>query len=823
MKRTFTQKVKPVQTCAAESLEGLAKSSEGNLAVGAAIPTEVNRRTRTSAAMIGLAISMGASGLLLPQQGDEAMAVEPIAASPSLPTGAVTPETSISTRTEAEPEVSSASKASEPKRETIASKPPVIKHQVEQGQTLWELSQNYEVQPEAIAASNKIEPSGTLSVGQTLKIPAVNGIVHEVKAGETVETVSKSYGVESTQLQTEASGKLQAGASVTVPGQVNDLLKARQDLAIENLKEKRNRLNESLAELRSEESSNLSKPSAKAESSSTGAVPPVMLKSEQPVVIPVPTPEIAASPTVSSEGRQPFQYPVVIPVPTPETATSPKVESHRASQSPASVVIPVPTPDTAASLAVESKSPPQLPSVVVNPAAMPATTDSGAAQPQAIVIPKISTDPVPVPEVGAKPPVAEPVVIQPLVASRSANVYQVKPGDTLDAIARRYGLSRDELIQVNGINNPNLIRVNQQLKIPSSQPAGTTPQPVTLLPGITSNSNNIASRQEQPKVETPLLVVPTLPTPVAPTVPPQLQFQPPAASSPVLAQSNLSNEIPTNPTVVVDARRNQTANSNYNPYVERLRADVLKVREDYRRQGANAQVNIASNVVVPTVPVAPPRLANQATLPRTNPEFNPQRYQQETQQAAIPIDVPAPANSAATSQQQLVAVAPAPADSYNPMLQIPVGQTVSPELPPLSAPDMYLPDSPARFNGYMWPTKGVLTSGYGMRWGRMHKGIDIAAPIGTPIFAAASGVVVTAGWNSGGYGNLVEIQHPDGSLTLYAHNNRILVRSGQEVVQGEQISEMGSTGYSTGPHLHFEVHPTGRGAVNPIAYLPKNR
>jgi murein DD-endopeptidase MepM/ murein hydrolase activator NlpD len=103
----------------------------------------------------------------------------------------------------------------------------------------------------------------------------------------------------------------------------------------------------------------------------------------------------------------------------------------------------------------------------------------------------------------------------------------------------------------------------------------------------------------------------------------------------------------------------------------------------------------------------------------------------------------------------------------------------------------------------------------------MHKGIDIAAPVGTPVVAAAPGVVAKAGWNSGGYGNLVEIQHPDGSLTLYAHNNRILVRRGQEVTQGQQIAEMGSTGHSTGPHTHFEVHTTGRGAVNPIAFLPR--
>jgi murein DD-endopeptidase MepM/ murein hydrolase activator NlpD len=149
-----------------------------------------------------------------------------------------------------------------------------------------------------------------------------------------------------------------------------------------------------------------------------------------------------------------------------------------------------------------------------------------------------------------------------------------------------------------------------------------------------------------------------------------------------------------------------------------------------------------------------------------------------------------------------------------------LGKMVSPDLPPLDRPDTYLPGGSMQFTGYAWPAKGELTSGYGWRWGRMHRGIDIAAATGTPIVAAAPGVVTYADWNSGGYGYLVEIQHPDGSLTVYAHNNQILVREGQKVAQGELIAEMGSTGRSTGPHLHFEIHPTGDGAVNPMAYLP---
>jgi murein DD-endopeptidase MepM/ murein hydrolase activator NlpD len=105
----------------------------------------------------------------------------------------------------------------------------------------------------------------------------------------------------------------------------------------------------------------------------------------------------------------------------------------------------------------------------------------------------------------------------------------------------------------------------------------------------------------------------------------------------------------------------------------------------------------------------------------------------------------------------------------------------------------------------------------------MHQGIDIAVPTGTPILAAADGRGQFAAWNSGGYGYLVEILHNDGSLTRYGHNRRLLVQRGDLVEQGQAIALMGSTGYSTGPHCHFEIHPTGKGAINPLAYLGKSR
>jgi murein DD-endopeptidase MepM/ murein hydrolase activator NlpD len=119
--------------------------------------------------------------------------------------------------------------------------------------------------------------------------------------------------------------------------------------------------------------------------------------------------------------------------------------------------------------------------------------------------------------------------------------------------------------------------------------------------------------------------------------------------------------------------------------------------------------------------------------------------------------------------------------------------------------------------GFVWPVSGTVVSGFGWRWGRMHEGIDIAASSGTPIWAAASGTVIHSGW-LGGYGNLVVVDHGNGLATAYAHCSAIFVGLGQSVEQGETIALVGSTGNSSGPHLHFEVRVNGS-AVDPLLYL----
>ncbi|HHV71257.1 MAG TPA: peptidoglycan DD-metalloendopeptidase family protein [Clostridia bacterium] len=125
---------------------------------------------------------------------------------------------------------------------------------------------------------------------------------------------------------------------------------------------------------------------------------------------------------------------------------------------------------------------------------------------------------------------------------------------------------------------------------------------------------------------------------------------------------------------------------------------------------------------------------------------------------------------------------------------------------------------PSRGGGtFIWPVQGSITSPYGSRGGRMHQGIDIGAKAGTPVKAAGSGVVTEAGWRNG-YGYTVIINHGGGITTLYGHNSKLLVSAGDTVSKGQVIAYVGSTGSSTGPHLHFEVRSGGR-AVNPLNYF----
>ncbi len=134
----------------------------------------------------------------------------------------------------------------------------------------------------------------------------------------------------------------------------------------------------------------------------------------------------------------------------------------------------------------------------------------------------------------------------------------------------------------------------------------------------------------------------------------------------------------------------------------------------------------------------------------------------------------------------------------------------------ISSVQVNVPESAQRGTGnFQWPTTGTITQEY---WSG-HRALDIGAWLGAPEYAADAGYVIYAGWDNSGYGNMVEINHGNGFITLYAHMDKIYVAVGDEVAKGQQIGEMGSTGRSTGPHLHFEVRLNGV-QRNPWGFLP---
>jgi len=140
-------------------------------------------------------------------------------------------------------------------------------------------------------------------------------------------------------------------------------------------------------------------------------------------------------------------------------------------------------------------------------------------------------------------------------------------------------------------------------------------------------------------------------------------------------------------------------------------------------------------------------------------------------------------------------------------------------------PDTESRDGGVHLGGALWwPVKGgTLVSRYGPRWGAFHDGIDIAAPSGTPVYAAHSGIVKYSGNGISGYGSMILLKGDDGLTTVYAHNRRLLVSEGDQIKGGQKIAEVGATGRATGPHLHFEVRRKSKAgqlaAVDPLPYV----
>jgi len=159
----------------------------------------------------------------------------------------------------------------------------------------------------------------------------------------------------------------------------------------------------------------------------------------------------------------------------------------------------------------------------------------------------------------------------------------------------------------------------------------------------------------------------------------------------------------------------------------------------------------------------------------------------------------APAHAGAPGQPKKHAAQPAPAPA-----------------PLTTVPEQYA-------GSLRWPLDAyIVSSEYGERWGKMHKGMDMAAEVGEPVYAIADGDVIYAGDGLRGYGNVVILRHDRKTSSLYAHNSELKVKQGDHVTQGTLVALLGNTGHSTGPHVHFEIRD-GDTAVNPRSVLPKTK
>ncbi|KPQ35308.1 MAG: putative metalloendopeptidase [Phormidesmis priestleyi Ana] len=401
-------------------------------------------------------------------------------------------------------------------------------------------------------------------------------------------------------------------------------------------------------------------------------------------------------------------------------------------------------------------------------------------------------------------------VVTALASPSGFDQYQVRAGDTLSTIAASLGTTADAIIRANALTNPNVILTGDTLRVPSVASANNGRTVLNSPSSNTASNDSLVATVPQRSTTDQLTHLRSSATrPESARILATMREAAPAEAASVGGEQVGAKDL---------LGSSSARAESIDPYVANLLEEVQEIRS---RSVAVSEIDISETSATES-DLADNTIENISSVPARSPLLA--RTENSTQvstprpRLADRVSMTTP-STAQDVDSELLAAAPLSPDAYIPAQRSSEPQVVSPDMPLLPSSDEYLPEAPNYFDGYIWPARGTVTSGYGWRWGRMHRGVDVAGPVGTPIVAAAPGVVESAGWNSGGFGNLVEIRHPDGSMTRYAHNNRLNVSAGQSVRQGQQIAEMGSTGYSTGPHLHFEVHKGG-GAVNPVAFLP---
>nr|WP_306466828.1 LysM peptidoglycan-binding domain-containing protein [Thermoleptolyngbya sichuanensis] len=795
--------------------------------------------------MLGLALSMGASSLLLPRHSDQATAAEPNSVESEVSTGLSVPQTDSLDSPLASPGIDEVAPTvpSAPVKASSSStySGAMFTHRVRSGQTLYKIARYYRVPVRTLAEVNGLSLDSVLRVGQAIRVPghqrAESASVSRVAPEHTPQLVP---GVEPSPLAADTPTSVSSAGVLdeqAAPSEVADIAGISEEIrtsdrplryaSLENLRQRRERLRSVLASQQlqsSAEPSSLSKGDA--------------------------TPSVRIQGNDRSSALEADEKQLVSPPSSYGLAASGDVERSLTAVLPAggSVLYRVKPGDTLGAIAL-AYDVPQSVLVAANGLDNPhqLQVNQVLAVPSGSTTLESSSNALSQPAGDVSLNLEQPVLL----------AHRVSAGETIEQIASAYGVSKDAVVEASGLQDPDVIQIGQVIAVPAESSelvSSARRQSSVVLPPADSRQVDEASTMFEPSD-----AVPTVAT--GSSVLFATEFVGVGGVAPARSEAVRSEVYRPGATEVAAVVLPAQNPSRTFEHLHRLINDVSPLRssEPLEQPGLDGQpskfgqdnqpsvvaaltlrsVGSAQDLgdrFVPSVPTVEPVLEARPEATQPQPEVvseldagefavkpgaldssNPSAGAEPELVAAAPASESAPA----ASSGQLVAVAPLGSESYEPLLEPLVGRMVSPELPALSQMDAFLPEGTPVSNGFIWPARGVLTSGFGWRWGRMHRGIDIAAPVGTPIVAAAAGVVEFSGWNSGGYGYMIDIRHADGTRTRYAHNSRLLVRVGDRVDQGQHIAAMGSTGFSTGPHVHFEIHVPNQGTVNPMSLLAR--
>ena len=856
-------------------------------------------KVRRLLAVLGFAISAGTVGVLVSQQSaNNSLKAIPVATSP---------------RTLSDVMSQNQDRKYEMARVAIASgawdvAQGVIVHDVREDETLWKLTQVYQVDAAAIAASNNISANTELQPGTKLVIPPVNGLVHKVKSGDTLEAISSYYNVPKNEIikfTSLASGDFLAiDQPLVIPGNVATLMQVKEGHVKRQLIAEKERLVQRLQELEGKKakatlaSTNGSKPNAvnaisenaiakqpkfvayrvqngdtietiarrnglsqKAIIEANKLENPQWLELNQELKLPqernLPTVQ-----TVASYNEKPLKE-ISSPIAdlSASSANNPKssvaVSSPKEATTQIRVVAATPMvlPNVAAanSSSNSATSTLQATNPVVNPVVKVAAANQNSPWDGLVQLSGNQANPNRFPNTPAQEQSSssqlKPTAIQPNLPVANEPALKI-------AVAL-FPFTPDQLFGDLGGNGKNNSAISSSsINLPARSIAAPLIPAATSAEQYSANRTtpieaNYAQPVAEPRIQFATKIAKVFSIPQIPaslvseqrvslqSAPFEVQNQPVAEprsvlerakSSPVAAVSAPS--IPANR--AIDQASNSTAQpisaisqpaSEPNVQIPARLATSLapkvpalqSVEQQAGTTGKPNQVALMPDSETRMTSLEVKRLESEVD------QLSAKLRDAEIKEAARKVEEARKLEAAKIASANLNA-SPNPDRSFDASrsaIANPGDRSgVAPQLPNLTA-SAYLPDVQdyGLSTGFIWPADGVFTSGFGWRWGKIHAGIDIAAPVGTPILAAASGTIEYATWNDGGYGNMIDIRHADGTITRYAHMNELYVKEGQTVSQGQTIGAMGSTGFSTGPHLHFEIRPNGGSAIDPMTFL----